>query len=126
MRAFLLIAPLLLATGLAQAQTSTVYQWKDSNGVTQYSERPPVGRQAEMRRIGQRGAVSHDAAPAAQTPPPACVNARKNLDLLNGSGPIGRDTDGDGVPDTALTAEQRAAEKARAEADVASYCPANA
>lgn len=125
MRALTLIVPLLLAAGLAQAQSSTVYQWKDSNGVTQYSERPPVGRQAEMRRIGQRGAVSQETVPAT-TLPPACVNARKNLDMLNGSGPIGRDTDGDGVPDTALTSEERASEKARAEADVSSYCPAAA
>ncbi len=124
MRLLILTLPLLLASGLAQAQSSTVYQWKDSNGVTQYSERPPVGRQADMRRIGHRGAVSQEVAPAA-TLPPACVNARKNAELLAGTGPIGRDTDGDGVPDTALTADERAAEKARAEADVANYCPGN-
>lgn len=127
MRALTLIVPLLLAPALAQAQSSTVYQWKDANGVTQYSERPPAGRQAEMRRIGHRGAVSNEVQAAASSAAPAnCVAARKNLELLSGSGPIGRDSDGDGVPDVALTAAERQAERTMSEASVKAYCPGGA
>lgn len=122
MRALTLSLPLLLIASLAQAQSSTVYQWKDANGVTQYSERPPSGRQVESRRITHRGDVG-EAAPTSVTEAPACTSARSNLALLNGSGPIGRDTNNDGIPDTPLSAEQRQAEKQQAEKDVASFCP---
>jgi hypothetical protein len=127
MRALTLIVPLLLATSLAQAQSNTVYQWKDANGVTQYSERPPTGRQAEMRRISHRGAVSSEMQPAAASAEPAnCVAARKNLEMLAGNGPIGRDSNGDGVPDVALTAAERQSEKTMSEASVKAYCPGGA
>ena len=122
MRALTLIIPLLLAAPLVQAQSSTVYQWKDANGVTQYSERPPTNREVESRRISHRGDIG-EAQPAVTREAPACTSARSNLAMLNGSGPIGRDTDGDGVPDTPLTAEQRETEKRQAEKDVASFCP---
>jgi hypothetical protein len=122
MRALTLIVPLLLAASLAQAQSSTVYQWKDANGVTQYSERPPQGRQAESRRISHRGSVG-EAVPAATREAPACTSARSNLALLQGSGPVGRDSDGDGVPDTALSTEERASARQQAEKDVANFCP---
>lgn len=126
MRALTLTLPLLLVASLAQAQSSTVYQWKDANGVTQYSERPPTGRQAESRRISHRGDIGEAVPATAQTEAPACTSARSNLALLNGSGPIGRDTDNDGVPDTPLSTEQRQAEKQQAEKDVSTFCPTTA
>ena len=123
MRALTLTLPLLLVAALAQAQSSTVYQWKDANGVTQYSERPPTGGKAESRRISHRGDIGEAVPATTASEAPACTSARANLALLNGSGPIGRDTNGDGVPDTALTAEQRQTEKQQAEKDVSSFCP---
>lgn len=123
MRALTLIFPLLLAAPLAQAQSSTVYQWKDANGVTQYSERPPSGGQADMRRISHRGAVSSEVQSApANTETASCLAARKNLEMLSGSGPIGRDSDGDGVADAALTAAERQAEQTLAEAAIGVHC----
>lgn len=123
MRALTLILPLLLATPLAQAQSSTVYQWKDANGVTQYSERPPRGGQADMRRITHRGVVSSEIqSPPASTEPANCVAARKNLELLSSDGPVGTDKDGDGVADAVMSAADRQAGKVMAEAGIKAYC----
>ena len=40
-----------------------------------------------------------------------------------GSDGSGRDSDGDGVPDTALSTEERASARQQAEKDVANFCP---
>ena len=125
MRALPLLCCLLLASAPACAQT--IYKWKDANGVTQYSEKPPANQKAEQRRITAR-----DPAVAAATPAPAaaespqCVQTRKNLAALNGQGQVMYDTNGDGKPDTALTPEQREAQKGVAEAGIKTYCPQGA
>ncbi|KAG0737774.1 hypothetical protein G6F24_017821 [Rhizopus arrhizus] len=49
--------------------------------------------------------------------------ARANLALLEGSGQVMQDTNGDGKPDTALTPEQRTAQKGLADAAIKAYCP---
>lgn len=123
MRALTLTLPLLLVASLAQAQSSTVYQWKDANGVTQYSERPPTGRSAESRRISHRGDIMAEA-PAEQVPQESqnCLTARKNLEILNGSNPISRDSDGDGKADKTLSDSEREAEKTLAQATIGTQC----
>ena len=116
---------LLLLTASASASAGNLYKWKDANGVTQYSERPPAGKQYETRRITDSGAsVAETTAPAEAAESSQCVAARRNLELLNGSGPVMHDTDGDGKPDAALDDTQRSAQKRLAEAAAAAYCKA--
>ncbi len=114
---------LLVLTAAASAHAGNLYKWKDANGVTQYSERPPAGKQYETRRITASGAsTAEPAAPAEAAESAQCLGARKNLDLLNGSGPVLHDTDGDGKPDAPLDDAQRDAQKRLAEAAAAAYC----
>ena len=60
------LVPCLAALALclavaATAQAQQVYQWKDKNGVTHYSDSPPPNQTVQNRRINQYGA------PAAET-----------------------------------------------------------
>jgi len=114
-----LTALLLLASATASADT--VYKWKDANGVTQYSEKPPAGQKYEAREVQARDPVPRETA-AAPAENKACTDARGNLSLLNGSGKVMQDTDGDGKADTALTEAQRSAQKTLAEAAIQAYC----
>ena len=117
---------LLLLGTAATASAANLYKWKDANGVTQYSERPPAGKQYETRRITDNGAsVAESAAPAEAAESAQCLAARRNLELLNGSGPVMHDTDGDGKPDATLDDTQRTAQKRLAEAATAAYCKAS-
>ncbi|MGX9721165.1 DUF4124 domain-containing protein [Stenotrophomonas acidaminiphila] len=106
----------------AAAGTGNLYKWKDANGVTQYSERPPAGQKYETRRITASGEPVAAAEPAKADVSPQCASARRNLELLSGGGPVLQDTDGDGKPDTPLDDSQRAAQKQLAEAAAAVYC----
>ena len=112
----------LLLLASATATAGPLYKWKDANGVTQYSERPPTGQKYETRRITASGASVAEAAPAKADESPQCASARRNLELLSGNGPLMQDTDGDGKPDTPLEDSQRAAQKQLAEAAIAVYC----
>lgn len=113
----------LLLLASANAVAGPVYKWKDANGVTQYSETPPAGRKYETREQARSPQATASAeAPAAPVPEP-CSTARANLALLEGTGQVMHDTDGDGKPDTALTPEQRSAQKGLAEAAIKAYCP---
>lgn len=114
-----LTALLLLASATASA--GTVYKWKDANGVTHYSEKPPAGQKYEAREVQARDPVPRETA-AAPAENKACTDARGNLTLLNGSGKVMQDTDGDGKADTALTEAQRSAQKTLAEAAIQAYC----
>ncbi|GAB3059496.1 DUF4124 domain-containing protein [Stenotrophomonas tumulicola] len=119
MRALFCLSCLLLAT--APAWAGQVYKWKDANGVTQYSETPPPGNSFETRKLardpGTQPAVD-------QAPVPAqCTTARDNLALLEGSGQVMQDTDGDGKADSPLDDSQRANQRALAEAAAKAYCP---
>ena len=58
MRALPRFCCLLALAGAASgavAGTGNLYKWKDANGVTQYSERPPTGQKYETRRITTSG-----------------------------------------------------------------------
>jgi hypothetical protein len=114
---------LVLLAALASAATAQqIYQWKDANGVTHYSDNPPPSSQkAQNRRIDNRGAVVIEAA-AAAAEDPQCTIARSNLALLSGKGAVQQDTDGDGKPDTNLDEQGRANQRNLAEASVKAYC----
>lgn len=113
----------LLLLASASATAGTVYKWKDANGVTQYSEKPPAGQKFESRQVQNRDPVARTpAAPTAPAESSDCTTARSNLDLLNGTGTVMQDTNGDGKADTALNDEQRGAQKNLAEAAIKAYC----
>ena len=115
---------LLLAAGLcAGAMAQNVYQWKDANGVTHSSDKPPAGQRYETRRIDSHGQQVETAAPAAAVESAECTTARRNLQLLAGKGAVQTDTDGDGKPDKTLSDEERSGQKGLAEAAVKAYCP---
>ena len=112
---------LLAVSGVAGA--ATLYQWKDAQGVTHYSQSPPPGGKYQARRVD-----SHGGAPAETTEVAApaengnCLSARKNLDILSKPGKVMTDRDGDGKPDGELDETQRGAQKALAEAAIKAYC----
>lgn len=122
MRALPSLCCLLLLVS-ASATAGTVYKWKDANGVTQYSEKAPSGQTYESRKVEGRDPVARTP-PAAKAPAESseCSTARDNLTLLNGKGAVMQDTNGDGKADTALTDEQRGAQKNLAEAAIKAYC----
>lgn len=123
---FLALAALLLSAPLA---AQTVYQWKDANGVTHYSDAPPPKGKYTDRNI--RVAEGQPAAPAAddEAPDPkpenaVCAQARLNLTRLQGDAPVGPDADGDGKPDSTLDADARAAQVKLAQDAIRANCPA--
>ena len=105
-----------------------VYQWKDAKGVTHYSDKPPAGQQYQDRRIAPRGEPipQADAAAGKSVEHPQCTTARKNLELLRGSGPVSQ-AGADGKPGQAMDDTQRANPLALAQAAEKAYCapPAN-
>ncbi|TWI14234.1 DUF4124 domain-containing protein [Aerolutibacter ruishenii] len=112
-----LAAAVLVALALPAA-ASKVYQWKDARGVTHYADAPPPGQKAEQRSLQQRA----PAAPAKAVVNADCSNARSNLAVLKGSGPVGLDADRDGKHERELTPAERAERTTRAEAAVKTYC----
>ena len=103
-----------------------MYQWKDAKGVTHYSDAPPPGQK------GVKNREVEDAAPAAPqqvalTPEEAnCATARKNLERLKGDQPVGLDANGDGKPDTQMSAEERTKQVQRTEWVLANHCKTSA
>ncbi len=123
-RSLLLLA--LVAVSLP-GMAGEVYQWKDANGVTHYSDSPPAGDSYENRNIHTPDPkVDGQAAAAPQAVSAPCAAARSNLDQLNGGGPVGIDNDGDGKADGTLSDEERAAQKQLAEAAIQVHCQAPA
>ena len=99
---------LLLAAAPTLAQQQRVYQWKDANGVTHYTDLPPT--QAHQRRdIDNRGSATEIA-----TVKPAeneqCAGSRANLQKLQANQTIGVDTNGDGKSDRTLSSDERASQ----------------
>ena len=121
LRLITIAVPLLLAAGPASAQQ--VYQWKDANGVTQYSGTPPAGTEYQTRELRVREG-SPTPAPTAPAEDPACTTARENLALLGGEAPVSVDSDGDGKPDRNLDDAERAAQRELAQATIKVKCAA--
>ncbi len=103
------------------ATASQVYQWKDANGVTHYSDRPPVGQKVQDRRIDPRGEPMAQGAAAVPADSPQCATAKLNLSLLDSGNPV-RGADADGNPGKVLDATERANQRNLAQAAVTAYC----
>lgn len=139
LRSALCVLPLLLAGVAGQAAADDVYQWKDANGVTHYSQTPPKDAKYVQRVITHSGASRTQAAAEATTPAPTgptprpavakagaesaqCKTARANVTALQGKTDVTVDTNGDGKPDKVLDAAGRASQLQLAQAGVAAYC----
>ncbi|NZA27065.1 DUF4124 domain-containing protein [Luteimonas sp. SJ-92] len=112
---------LALAAGATApvAGAQEVYQWKDANGVTHYSESPPPSGSYQQRRITNSGASAGSdptAAPVAVAENPQCTTARNNIALLQGEGPVAQE---DG---SELGEDERANQMELAQAAVRAYC----
>lgn len=112
------LLPLALAIALP-AFAGQVYTWKDAKGVTHYADAPPPGQKLQPRTFGERPATPAAPKPVVNS---NCSNARSNLTLLQGSGPVGVDENKDGKPDRQLTADERAKRLKVAEGEVELYC----
>ena len=114
---------LTVAAAPTLAQQQRVYQWKDANGVTHYTDLPPT--QAHQRRdIDNRGSATEIA-----TVKPAeneqCAGSRANLQKLQANQTIGVDTNGDGKSDRTLSSDERASQIELNQAAIKAYCPAS-
>jgi hypothetical protein len=115
-----------------------VYRWVDADGVPHYSDSPPPDDAIAAREITVRNRVaaqtgdvveSTTAVPEATTSAGAiaasrqqfCQRAKDNLKTLQESGDVMQDVDGDGIKDL-LSAEQREAERKRAQNAITFYC----
>lgn len=115
-----LVLSLASAPLLAQQR---VYQWKDANGVSHYTDTPPA-QSHQVRDFDNRGAPAVPPKPAAKTGETRqCADARSNLQRLQGEQSVGLDTNGDGKPDRNLTAAERASQLDLNQAAVKAYCP---
>ncbi|GAB3753877.1 DUF4124 domain-containing protein [Lysobacter olei] len=117
-RPSILPAVALVLGAALPAHAGQVYQWKDAKGVTHYSDFPPPGQKATQRNLDPR-------APAAPSKPVVnadCSNARSNLAILKGTGPVGLDANRDGKHERELTPAERAERTAKAEQAVKTYC----
>lgn len=112
----------LALAALPGAAQERVYQWKDANGVTHYSQNPPAGRAYQERRIdGSDPAVP--AKPAAAAESADCVQARANLKLLDGNNPsLLMDSDKDGKPDKPLDEAERTRQRGLAQQWIQRQC----
>lgn len=112
---------LLLA---ATATAGELYQWKDANGVTHYSQTPPASGNYTQRT--ESGRDSKAPPPAATAGKPAesgqCTSTRANIALLESQSPVQQDVDGDGKPDKTLDDTERASQLELARALLKANC----
>ncbi len=124
---FVMIAGLSVL-GLAAGGVSAgeVYQWKDANGVTHYSQTPPPKGQYQQRQITHQGAAAPQPMTAAASKPtaeenPQCATARASVEALKGSNPV-HEADADGKPGRLLGDDERGSRLELANAAVKAYC----
>lgn len=123
---FVMIAGLtvlgLAAGGLSAGE---VYQWKDANGVTHYSQTPPPKGQYQQRQITHQGAAALQPVNAATAKPaaenPQCATARANVEALRSGNPV-HEADADGKPGRALSDGERSSQLELANVAVKAYC----
>jgi hypothetical protein len=128
-----------LAGAMSAAHAADAYKWIDGDGTVHYSDtEPPAEAKAQKVHLSgtlalqeaSSGAAATDAdnaAPAASAsaiaaadPQARCDRARKDLELLQGGGTVGRD-DGTGKA-VAFSEEARQSEIARAQNLIAHSC----
>lgn len=113
---------LAAAPALAQQTASDVFQWKDANGVTHYSQTPPAKGSYQQRQITAAGAsAAQAAAPQAAEESPNCTTARGNVAALSDGRPV-HEAGEDGQPGRALNDAERASQLELARAAVKAYC----
>ncbi len=113
---------LLLAAAAVSA--GELYQWKDANGITHYSQTPPAkGNYTERTESGRGPARPVEAAAAQPAESPQCAQSRANILLLESKSPVQQDTDGDGKPDRTLDDTERANQLNLARALLKANCP---
>lgn len=105
----LIASALVLGAAPAAFASGEVYQWKDANGVTHYSQTPPPQGKFQSRSIYHREPAAEGQAAAAgeSAESPQCTTARKNIDLLMSGAKLQMDSDGDGKPDRDLSDTDR-------------------
>jgi uncharacterized protein DUF4124 len=115
---------LLLAAAAATA--GDLYQWKDANGVTHYSQTPPTsGSYKERAEDGRdNGAKPVQAAAITPAESPQCATSRTNITLLESKTPVQQDTNGDGKPDKILDDAERTNQLELARALLKANCAA--
>ena len=123
-----------LSAGHAQQTAGEVYQWKDANGVTHYSQTPPAKGAYTQRAITHTGSAAPVVQPATVDASatitaaagvsgnPQCATARSNIAALEGKAEVQQDTDGDGKPDKTLSDAERSGQMELAQAAVKAYC----
>lgn len=104
-----LLATAVLALGTAPAAfADELYQWKDANGVTHYSQTPPAQGKYQARSIYHREqAIDAGTPTAAPVESSQCTTARKNIELLQSGSRLQMDSDGDGKADRDLSDNER-------------------
>jgi len=121
---FLALAALCLLAASA-GHAGEVYQWKDANGVTHYSQTPPPKGSYQQRQITNSGASAVQQTAAAGEEAPAenqqCATARANVTALTGDRPV-HEAGEDGQPGRALNDAERASQLELANAAVKAYC----
>ena len=99
-RPLVAVLVLSLASATALAEQQRVYQWKDANGVTHYSQTPPAQGKFQQRTITQHVSAAAPAQPTAERAvSPQCATAQRNIELLQGGSRLQVDSNGDGQPD---------------------------
>lgn len=117
-----LVSGLVAATLSAGVFAQEVYQWKDANGVTHYSQTPPARGQYQQRAITHSGATQPQAAQAAvATESAQCSAARENLRVLTSGVPV-HEAGEDGKPGRALSDAERSSQTDLANAAIKAYC----
>ncbi|MCG3170046.1 MAG: hypothetical protein CALGDGBN_01578 [Pseudomonadales bacterium] len=127
-RTTLLAALITFAAAGAQA-AERVYKWVDADGVVHFEQQPPAQAEAEAIKV-QKGFSTVDpeatAEPTAEEKQAAadaetCRVATENFTMLSADGNVKRT---DEYGDThILTPEEKASERARAEAAMKRFCP---
>ncbi|WP_036136034.1 DUF4124 domain-containing protein [Luteimonas mephitis] len=116
---------LLLAASTACA--GDLYQWKDANGVTHYSQTPPAsGSYTERTESGRASARPVETATAKPAESAQCTTARANIAMLESKGAVQQDSDGDGKPDKTLDDTERANQLELARALLKANCAQSA
>ncbi|MGO4774619.1 DUF4124 domain-containing protein [Lysobacter sp. 2RAB21] len=113
----------------APAAATELYQWKDAQGVTHYSDSPPPSQSGQVKnRVikNKTGTPTQSATVTASSESSQCITARANLKQLQSSAHVGVDNNGDGKPDNVLDAKQRQAQVDLAQTSIRAYCTAPA
>lgn len=126
-RPFPVLFGLSLLLAGAAASAGDLYQWKDANGVTHYSQTPPAsGSYQERTGSGRETPAPAQAVATKPAEPAECATARSNVALLEGKTALQQDTDGDGKPDKTLDDTERANQLELARAVLKARCAAPA